>query len=287
VGHAQTIEYYHLDPLGSVRAVTAQDGQVVERHDYLPYGEEWCGTQTCGAPGGQPKHFTGKERDVETGLDYFGARHYGSKLGRFTTVDPVYTWQENLVDPQRWNRYAYAKNSPLRYIDPDGRVTVSAELRDKYPQAAKRIEAVQERTQIPTRRREAMAKHGHATDDQVAKAVTKGSGPEVRSAELDGNGRQVNGRSGALINRRTGARRPLNRIEIDNNVLEAYEKQWGGSQELLDSTVEHEIVHWLDHGSGTPPSRREVGKDYEVEIYGRDVGRDILVPRPTPRLPQQ
>ena len=54
--------------------------------------------------GGQPKHFTGKERDAETGLDYFGARYYGSKIGRFTTVDPVYTWQENLVDPQRWNR---------------------------------------------------------------------------------------------------------------------------------------------------------------------------------------
>jgi RHS repeat-associated protein len=52
---------------------------------------------------------------------YFGARYYGSKIGRFTTVDPAYTWQENLVDPQRWNRYAYARNNPLRYVDPDGR----------------------------------------------------------------------------------------------------------------------------------------------------------------------
>lgn len=52
---------------------------------------------------------------------YFGARYYGSKIGRFTTVDPVYTWRENLVDPQRWNRYAYARNNPLRYVDPDGR----------------------------------------------------------------------------------------------------------------------------------------------------------------------
>ena len=55
---------------------------------------------------------------------YFGARYYGSKIGRFTTTDPVYTWQENLVDPQRWNRYAYARNNPLRYTDPDGRATV-------------------------------------------------------------------------------------------------------------------------------------------------------------------
>ena len=53
---------------------------------------------------------------------YFGARYYGSKVGRFTTIDPVYTWEENLVDPQRWNRYAYARNNPLKYVDPDGRV---------------------------------------------------------------------------------------------------------------------------------------------------------------------
>ena len=52
---------------------------------------------------------------------YFGARYYRANIGRFTTVDPLYTWQENLVDPQRWNRYAYARNNPLRYVDPDGR----------------------------------------------------------------------------------------------------------------------------------------------------------------------
>ena len=78
------------------------------------------------APGDQPKRFTGKERDEETGLDYFGARYYGSKLGRFTTVDPVYTWKENLVDPQRWNRYAYALNNPLKYVDPNGEDTYLA-----------------------------------------------------------------------------------------------------------------------------------------------------------------
>jgi RHS repeat-associated protein len=116
------VEYYHLDALGTVRAVTNQAGAVVERHDYLPYGEEWCGTAVCSSPTqGQPLRFTGKERDAETGLDYFGARYYGSKIGRFTTTDPVYTWQENLLDPQRWNRYAYARDNPLRYTDPDGR----------------------------------------------------------------------------------------------------------------------------------------------------------------------
>ena len=53
--------------------------------------------------------------------DYFGARYYGTKIGRFTTVDPAYVLQENLVDPQRWNKYAYSRNNPLTFVEPDGR----------------------------------------------------------------------------------------------------------------------------------------------------------------------
>src|SRR5947208_2744471 len=72
-------EYYVLDGVGNVRAVTDQTGAVIERHDYLPFGEEYNPQA-----GTQPKRSTGKERDAETGLDYFGARYYGSKIGRFT-----------------------------------------------------------------------------------------------------------------------------------------------------------------------------------------------------------
>jgi RHS repeat-associated protein len=65
--------------------------------------------------------FTGKERDAETDLDYFGARYMRAGVGRFTTIDPAMTIEANLVDPQRWNRYAYVRNNPLRWVDPDGR----------------------------------------------------------------------------------------------------------------------------------------------------------------------
>lgn len=122
---AQTTEYYHLDAVGNVRAVTNQSGTVIERHDYLPFGEE-CTTGPCltspGVGGGLPTKFTGKERDSETGLDYFGARYYGSNDGRFTTVDPVLAVNAALADPQRWNRYAYGRSNPLRYFDPTGAV---------------------------------------------------------------------------------------------------------------------------------------------------------------------
>jgi RHS repeat-associated protein len=102
--------------VGSVRAVTDVHGNVVRRHDYYAFGEEAAPTAAE-----DPLRFAGKERDVETGLDYLGARYYASRTGRFTTVDPVMNIEPALVDPQRWNRYAYARNNPLVFIDPDGR----------------------------------------------------------------------------------------------------------------------------------------------------------------------
>ena len=63
--------------------------------------------------------FTGKERDAETGLDYFGARYLSSAQGRFTSPDPL-NESGNPKGPQSWNRYTYVLNNPLRFIDPNG-----------------------------------------------------------------------------------------------------------------------------------------------------------------------
>jgi RHS repeat-associated protein len=126
ISAAQVVEYYHTDALGSVRAVTNQAGGVIERHDYYAYGEE-CTEPPCGTqPGTNTKKFTGKERDVETGLDYFGARYYGSRIGRFSTVDPLMELRKNIANPQRWNRYAYALNQPLGFVDPSGESPIIA-----------------------------------------------------------------------------------------------------------------------------------------------------------------
>ncbi len=118
---AQKVEYYHLDALGSVRAVTDASGAIVVRHDYEPYGVEWNQPQSADS-----RRFTGKERDPESGLDYFGARYYSAPVARFTSVDPDYTWSESLADPERWNRYSYARNNPLRYRYSDGRFSTPA-----------------------------------------------------------------------------------------------------------------------------------------------------------------
>ena len=70
---------------------------------------------------GVRQKFTQKERDIETGLDYFGARYYASTQGRFTSVDPANITGRHVVNPQRWNLYVYVNNNPLALFDPDGR----------------------------------------------------------------------------------------------------------------------------------------------------------------------
>jgi RHS repeat-associated protein len=116
----QAVEYYHTDVLGSVRVVTNAQGQVIRRHDVTPFGEEVAPA----SPPAATRLFTGKERDAETGLDYFGARYYRPDLGRFTSVDPAMALGANLADPQRWNRYSYARSNPLKFVDRDGRYWV-------------------------------------------------------------------------------------------------------------------------------------------------------------------
>jgi RHS repeat-associated protein len=65
--------------------------------------------------------FTGKERDPESNLDNFGARYFTSNMGRFMSPDPSDALVLRAINPQRWNMYAYAVNSPLSYTDPTGR----------------------------------------------------------------------------------------------------------------------------------------------------------------------
>ena len=114
--------YLTSDHLGSTRVVTDTSANVKSRHDFLPFGEE-IGTDhrptglNYGAAEGVRQKFTQKERDNESGLDYFLARYYSSAQGRFTSVDPA---GGSASDAQSWNGYSYSRNNPLKYVDPDG-----------------------------------------------------------------------------------------------------------------------------------------------------------------------
>jgi RHS repeat-associated protein len=134
------------DHLGTPRMVFDQTGDLanMKRHDYLPFGEElFVGTggrtTAMGYSGGDGvrQQFTSKERDLETGLDYFLARYRSSIQGRFISADeftggPVElfdfsasaaenpTFYADLTQPQSLNKYQYCLNNPLIYVDPDG-----------------------------------------------------------------------------------------------------------------------------------------------------------------------
>jgi RHS repeat-associated protein len=126
---SSNIKWMVTDQLGTPRMVADKSGSLsgIRRHDYLPFGEELAAVsgarmvQRGYLADAVRQKFTGKERDNETGLDYFGARYYSTSQGRFTSSDPLLRSGRQVI-PQSWNRYAYVLNNPLRHIDPDGLV---------------------------------------------------------------------------------------------------------------------------------------------------------------------
>ncbi len=70
-------------------------------------------------PSQRRSHYTGKERDSESGNDYFGARYYASSMGRW--LSPEYSMNSAIMElPQTWNKYSYEYNRPLYGTDPNG-----------------------------------------------------------------------------------------------------------------------------------------------------------------------
>ena len=119
--------------------VTDSGGNVTQRYDYLPSGEEIpqglggrtsgllyqldsnnASTETTGqyGDGFNPK-FVGQIRDPESGLDYMNARYYSPAQGRFISPDPANAGADP-TNPQTWNGYAYVGNNPTSVSDPDG-----------------------------------------------------------------------------------------------------------------------------------------------------------------------
>ena len=119
--------YLTVDHLGSTRVITDESKAVIQCRDYLPFGGELLasaqnernGIACYSADTGLRQKFTGKERDEESRLDYFGARYFSWAAGRFTSPDPS-RLSAFIDSPQTWNMYAYASNNPLRFVDNNG-----------------------------------------------------------------------------------------------------------------------------------------------------------------------
>ena len=88
-------------------------GTVLAYNDYDPWGYQLDGRNST-ASANEKYKFTGKERDVETGYDYFGARYYDSRIGRWMSVDPM-----TQLHPE-YSPYSYVYNNPMILVDPYG-----------------------------------------------------------------------------------------------------------------------------------------------------------------------
>ena len=110
--------YIHTDALGSPVARTNQQGQVISRTRYEPYGATAAGqTPTIG--------FTGHVNDPDTQLIYMQQRYYDPYAGRFLSTDPVLT---DAKTGDAFNRYVYANLNPYKNVDPDGRQARGIEI---------------------------------------------------------------------------------------------------------------------------------------------------------------
>ena len=136
------LHYAFSDPLGTKRVqegISSTGAGIVELNCLsLPFGNDigdpfatHCVTPKGGtaAADATEHHFTGKERDTESGNDYFGARYYSSAMGRW--MSPDWSAKEEplpysqLGDPQSLNLYAYVFNNPITGVDPTGHAPFS------------------------------------------------------------------------------------------------------------------------------------------------------------------
>ena len=108
---ADVVTYYYTSPQGTVLAKADSAGNLISTADYRPYGSQALGTPEQG-PG-----YTGHVNDVDSGLVYMQARYYDPETGQFLSPDP----SPVRAAGANFNRYVYAGNNPVRFVDLDGR----------------------------------------------------------------------------------------------------------------------------------------------------------------------
>ncbi len=111
------------DHLGSGQVTTDASGVPVEVQAYNTFGDSNLNDKSESFD--SQRKYIGEMYDSDTGLNYLNARYYNASIGRFISQDPAF-WdgshiKEQLVDPQTWNSYSYARNNPIIYTDQQGK----------------------------------------------------------------------------------------------------------------------------------------------------------------------
>ena len=181
------------------------------------------------------QEFTGKERDAETGLDYFGARYFSSAQGRFTSVDPIGILKQKMIDPQQWNMYSYVRNNPLRLFDPTGMYVTSCKEKDvsKCDSNTQTFEAARQRD---LKSKDKSVRKAAAAYGDYGKA-----GVNVVFKEQQGGG------GGAVLFDRDASGRATGTLTVNITPGELSEASKGElGQAATDAIVAHEGTHVED-----------------------------------------
>ena len=139
IDNNETPNFIISDHLNSASIITNNNAVVVEENDYRPFGSLNYEDSSIE----NNYKFTDKELDVETNLQYFGARYMDNEIGKFISIDPVILnlqdrdklkqvtgsdLQNILSDPQNLNGYVYGLNNPVKMVDADGNFVFLAPL---------------------------------------------------------------------------------------------------------------------------------------------------------------
>ncbi|MBK7705110.1 MAG: RHS repeat protein [Acidobacteria bacterium] len=286
--------YLTADHLGSPRVVTDGGGFVVSRHDYLAFGHEI--SDTVGNVGGRRivdgygrsdeirTKYTGYERDSESGLDFAQARYYDAGHGRFTSVDPL-TSSASLKDPQTFNRYSYALNSPYKFVDPLGLISSSTGANggnsDNGPRKPRRLKP--KTRQVP----KGLEPNPNVV---VPKNVQQEAKTSVLPAKTNPGGKEVQAMlpssmvdlqtdlanftytqvgaatSQSVANSRFGSIQP-EQVKVTETLSESSEKT-ESSETAVTAEVSQEPNLSVTSGSGSADSQSKTGTS-ELEVSGR------------------
>jgi len=245
--------YYHPDHLGSTSAMTDSKGDVVEEQVNLPFGEVVSGSEKYG--------FTGKELD-ETGLQYFGLRFYSPEIGRFITADP-------LKDGINW--YSYARNNPLRFIDPTGgevRFELDKSLVDKGREKEVRDKAMKIYRYLASPEVEKALGFNPVSDKRIFIIQLIAMGFKIKKTD---KGIDMKG-TAAYHSPQTG-RIPFNIDALGRTILledETGKEKKLSLDEFILSGLPHEIDHKVRYDKGELPLTKEF-----IEL-GRKHGKKCL-----------
>ena len=122
---ANNTVYPLVDHLGSVEAITDQNGAIIVKESFDPWGKRrgsnWVGLPSSGdltnIANSTRRGYTGHTMLDNVGLVHMNGRVYDPVIGRFLSADPFIQFAD---DTQSWNRYTYVLNNPLSYTDPSG-----------------------------------------------------------------------------------------------------------------------------------------------------------------------